>query len=246
MRSNPMIRKGFAGSNAYDGPAMTISGTRNKTFLLVSITALVSIFSFLLCLFNISTTGSLGTAYGLSTFGSIGALVLALVTTFKPTLAKTTSIIYAVFEGLLIGSISLVFELYFPGIIIRTMFLTLLAVILTLALYKKDPTVGGRIRKGVMIATLSVVGVSLIGLVFSLFGIPFIFWGNNLLGIGFSLFVVGIAIANLIVDYDNIALGSEYGLPKYMEWYFAFGLLVTIIWLYIEILQLISRIASRD
>lgn len=246
MRSNPMIRKGFSQANAYDGPVMSIKGTRNKTFLLVGITTLISIFSFVLCIMNLYSTGSFSTAYGLSTFGSISALVLALVTSFKPQLSKTTSIIYAVFEGLLIGSISLVFELYFPGIIIRTMLLTLLAVVLTLALYKQDPSVGGRIRKGVMIATLSVVGVSLIGLVFSLFGIPFIFWGNNLVGIGFSLLVVGIAIANLIVDYDNIALGSEYGLPKYMEWYFAFGLLVTIIWLYIEILQLISKIASRD
>ena len=246
MRSNPMIRKGFSQANAYDGPVMSIKGTRNKTFLLVGITTLISIFSFVLCIMNLYSTGSFSTAYGLSTFGSIGALVLALVTSFKPQLSKTTSIIYAVFEGLLIGSISLVFELYFPGIIIRTMLLTLLAVVLTLALYKQDPSVGGRIRKGVMIATLSVVGVSLIGLVFSLFGIPFIFWGNNLVGIGFSLLVVGIAIANLIVDYDNIALGSEYGLPKYMEWYFAFGLLVTIILLYIEILQLISKIASRD
>lgn len=246
MRSNPMIRKGFSQTNAYDGPVMSIKGTRNKTFLLVGITTLISIFSFVLCIMNLYSTGSFSTAYGLSTFSSIGALVLALVTSFKPHLSKTTSIIYAVFEGLLIGSISLVFELYFPGIIIRTMLLTLLAVVLTLALYKQDPSVGGRIRKGVMIATLSVVGVSLIGLVFSLFGIPFIFWGNNLVGIGFSLLMVGIAIANLIVDYDNIALGSEYGLPKYMEWYFAFGLLVTIIWLYIEILQLISKIASRD
>lgn len=246
MRSNPMIRKGFSQANAYDGPVMSIKETRNKTFLLVGITTLISIFSFVLCIMNLYSTGSFSTAYGLSTFGSIGALVLALVTSFKPHLSKTTSIIYAVFEGLLIGSISLVFELYFPGIIIRTMLLTLLAVVLTLALYKQDPSVGGRIRKGVMIATLSVVGVSLIGLVFSLFGISFIFWGNNLVGIGFSLLVVGIAIANLIVDYDNIALGSEYGLPKYMEWYFAFGLLVTIIWLYIEILQLISKIASRD
>lgn len=246
MRSNPMIRKGFSQANAYDGPVMSIKGTRNKTFLLVGITTLISIFSFVLCIMNLYSTSSFSTAYSLSTFGSIGALVLALVTSFKPHLSKTTSIIYAVFEGLLIGSISLVFELYFPGIIIRTMLLTLLAIVLTLALYKQDPSVGGRIRKGVMIATLSVVGVSLIGLVFSLFGISFIFWGNNLVGIGFSLLVVGIAIANLIVDYDNIALGSEYGLPKYMEWYFAFGLLVTIIWLYIEILQLISKIASRD
>lgn len=246
MRSNPIIQKGVSQTHTYDGPVMSIKGTRNKTFLLVGITTLISIFSFILCIMNFNTTGSFGITYTLSTFSSIGAVVLALITSFKPHLSKTTSILYAVCEGLLIGSISLVFELAFPGIVLRTMLLTLLAVALTLALYKRDPSIGGRIRKGVLIATLSIAGISLIGLLFSLFGIPFIVWGNNLIGILFSLVVVGIAIANLIVDYDNIALGSEYGLPQYMEWYFAFGLLVTIIWLYVEILQLISKIASRE
>ena len=242
MRSNPMIRRGFSDAQAYDGPAMTISGTRNKTFILVGITILLSIGSFFL-----SSNGSTSSiAYGLTTISSIGALILALITTFKPHLAKTTSILYAVCEGILLGSISAIFNTYFEGIAIKTVFLTLLSVVLTLAIYKHDPSIGGKVRKGVIIATLSVCGVSLIGLVFSLFGIPFIFWGNSLIGIGFSLLVVGIAIANLIVDYDNIAMGAQYGLPKYMEWYFAFGLLVTIIWLYIEILQLIAKMASRD
>nr|WP_307992380.1 Bax inhibitor-1/YccA family protein [uncultured Niameybacter sp.] len=242
MRSNPMIRKGFSDSQAYDGPAMTISGTRNKTFILVGITILLSIGSFLL-----SSSGSTSSiAYGLTTISSIGALILALITTFKPHLAKTTSILYAVCEGILLGSISAIFNTYFEGIAIKTVFLTLLSVVLTLAIYKHDPSIGGKVRKGVIIATLSVCGVSLLGLVFSLFGIPFIFWGNSLIGIGFSLLVVGVAIANLIVDYDNIAMGADYGLPEHMEWYFAFGLLVTIVWLYIELLQLLAKVASRD
>lgn len=242
MRSNPMIRKGFSDAQAYDGPAMTISGTRNKTFILVGITILLSIGSFLL-----SSSGSTSSiAYGLTTISSIGALILALITTFKPHLAKTTSILYAVCEGILLGSISAIFNTYFEGIAIKTVFLTLLSVVLTLAIYKHDPSIGGKVRKGVIIATLSVCGVSLLGLVFSLFGIPFIFWGNSLIGIGFSLLVVGVAIANLIVDYDNIAMGADYGLPEHMEWYFAFGLLVTIVWLYIELLQLLAKVASRD
>lgn len=242
MRSNPMIRKGFSDAQAYDGPAMTISGTRNKTFILVGITILLSIGSFFL-----SSNGSTSSiAYGLTTISSIGALILALITTFKPHLAKTTSILYAVCEGILLGSISAIFNTYFEGIAIKTVFLTLLSVVLTLALYKHDPSIGGKVRKGVIIATLSVCGVSLLGLVFSLFGIPFIFWGNSLIGIGFSLLVVGVAIANLIVDYDNIAMGADYGLPEHMEWYFAFGLLVTIVWLYIELLQLLAKVASRD
>lgn len=244
MRSNPMIRRGFSDAQAYDGPAMTISGTRNKTFILVAITILVSIGSFLLS--SSGSASSTSMAYGLTTISSIGALILALITTFKPQLAKTTSILYAVCEGILLGSISAIFNTYFEGIAIKTVFLTLLSVVLTLALYKYDPSIGGKVRKGVIIATLAICGVSLLGLVFSLFGIPFIFWGNSLVGIGFSLFVVGVAIANLIVDYDNIAMGANYGLPQHMEWYFAFGLLVTIIWLYIELLQLLAKVASRD
>ena len=242
MRSNPMIRKGFAKTEAYDGPAMTISGTRNKTFIMLGITAIAYIVSW----FAILTSGSVGTAYTMSTVAGIAALVLAIITCVKPARAKTFGLLYATCEGLLLGSISLVFELMYPGIVTRTLLLTLLAVVFTLLLYKQAPELGTKIRKGVMIATLSVVAVSVLGLVFSLFGIQFILWSASPIGIVFSLVVVGIAIANLIVDYDNVARGAQYGLPEYMEWYFAFGILVTVVWLYIEILNLLSRMASRN
>lgn len=242
MRSNPMIRKGFDAVNAHDGTVMTLKGTRNKTLLMIGVTALTFIMSW----FIILMSGTISTAYTISTVASIVGLILAIVTSLNPHRAKTFGLLYAMCEGLLIGSISIVFETMFPGIVARTLVLTLLAVVFTLLLYNHSPSLGGKIRRGVMIATFSVAAVSLLGLVFSLFGIPFILWGNNLMGIGFSLLVVGIAIANLIVDYDNIVQGVEYGLSKHMEWYFAFGILVTIVWLYIEILELLSRMINRE
>lgn len=242
MKSNPFIRRGFKDIQAYDGPAMTISGTRNKTFILLGLTAL----SFFVSLSIIFSSGTLNTAYTLSTFGAIGGLIVALITVFKPQNARITASLYAIFEGILLGSISLIFEVRFPGIATRALLLTLLAVAFTLLLYREAPDLAGKIRKGVIIATLSIVAMSFLGLIFSLFGIPFILWGNSTLGIGFSLVVVGVAIANLMIDYDNIVLGTRYGLPEYMEWFFAFGLLVTIIWIYLELLRLLSKIASRD
>lgn len=242
MRSNPMIRKGFSQSEAFDHTqgVMTVKGTRNKSLALLAVVVVAFLASWYAVLF----TGV--SPYTLSTVSGIAALVLAILTIMKPHLAKTTSLLYATFEGLLVGSLSIVFEAMYPGIVTRAVVLTLLAVLFTLLLYKEVPTLGDKIRKGVMIATLAVVGVSLIGLLFSLFGIPFVFFGNSMIGIGFSLVVVGVAAANLIVDYDNIAKGTRYGLPKQMEWYFAFGIMVTIIWLYMELLHVLAQIASRD
>ncbi|MGL6175049.1 MAG: Bax inhibitor-1/YccA family protein [Cellulosilyticaceae bacterium] len=242
MRSNPMIRRSFSQAEQFDKVqgVMTVKGTRNKSLALLGVLVIAFIASWYAVLF----TGV--SPYALSTVSGIAALVLAIVTMVKPHLAKTTSLLYATFEGLLVGSISIVFEMVYPGIVTRAVVLTLLAVLFTLLLYREVPTLGQKIRQGVMIATLAVLGVSLIGLFFSIFGIPFVFWGNSLIGIGFSLLVVGIAAANLIVDYDNIAQGAKYGLPKQMEWYFSFGLMVTVIWLYMELLHVLAQIASRD
>lgn len=242
MRSNPFIRSGFKNIQAYDGPAMTISGTRNKTFILLAITAL----SFFASLYIILLNGLMSTAYTLSLVGAIGAIVLAIITAFKPEKARITSLFYALFEGLFLGSISLIFEARYPGIATRSLILTLLAVAFTLVLYREAPSLATKLRKGVMIATLCVGSIYLLGLLFSLAGIPFIMFGSSPIGILFSLVVVLIAIANLMIDYDNIVLGTHYGLPEYMEWFFAFGLLVTIVWLYLELLRLLSKLTSRN
>lgn len=242
MKSNPMIRRGLSRSEAFDTSqgVMTIKGARNKTLALLGVLVIAFIASWYAILF----TGV--NPYTLSTVSGVAALILAFVTAFKPHLAKTTSLIYVTFEGLFLGSLSIVFEMIYPGIVTPAVILTFLAVLFTLLLYKEVPTLGQKIRKGVIIATFAVAAVSMLGLVFSLFGISFIFWGNSAIGIGFSLFVVGVAIANLIVDYDNIYQGAQYGLPKHMEWFFAFGLMLTIVWLYTQILRVLAQFASRD
>lgn len=245
MRSNPMIRKGFNSIEA-DGTAMTFKGTKNKTFLLVGITTIVAFLAFIWSANEVMLNANFNAPYMISIVGAIGGLILAITTCAKPQIAKTTSMLYAAFEGLIVGGMSMSFELYYPGIVGRTLVLTLLAVVFTLLLYKEVPTLGAKIRKGVMIATACIVGISLMGLLFSLFGANFLLWGNNIFAIGFSIVVVGIAIANLIVDYDNIAIGVQHGFPSYMEWYFAFGILVTIVWLYLEIMQLVARLANRN
>ena len=207
MRSNPFIRRGMSNVATYDGPAMTLSGAKNKTFILLGITALGFAASWLAVLMS----GSLLTATTLIGVSSIVAIVLAMITCFNPARAKTFGMLYAVCEGLLIGSFSLVFELtVFPGIVVRTMILTFLAVLFTLVLYNYAPDLAGKIRRGVLIATLSIAAISILGLVFSLFGIPFIFWNATPLGIGFSAVVVLIAIANLMIDYDNMEIGRAH------------------------------------
>ncbi len=234
-----MIRKGLAQNNTYEGATMTVVGTRNKTLLMLAVTALAFIATWFIVMLNPSLAVTLSSAAGIT------ALVLALVATFNPHRAKTFGLLYALCEGVVVGSVSFVLERMFEGIVARTTLLTLLAVVFTLLLYNQAPTLGSKIRRGVMIATLCVAASSLIGFFFSLFGIPFFLWTGGI-GILFSLVVVVIAIANLIVDYDNVVQGAAQGLPQYMEWYFAFGIMVTVIWLYMELLRLLALIASND
>lgn len=246
MRSNPLIRRGLSEAESYDYAqgVMTVKGTRNKSIALLGVLAIAFVIGWYTNMnMMMSGTGSYTVFMGVV---GIVTFALAIITMFKPHLAKMTSLLYVTCEGLLLGSISLVFEAMYPGIVQNTVILTMLAVLFTLLLYKQVPTLGQKIRKGVMIATFSVAGIMLIGLFFSLFGIPFVFFGSNPLGIAFGVAVVGIAAANLIVDYDNIYRGAQGQLPKYMEWFFAFGLMVTIIWLYLELLNLLMRIISRD
>ncbi len=124
--------------------------------------------------------------------------------------------------------------------------LTLLAVIFTLLLYKEAPDLASKIRTGVIILTFTIFATSMVGLVISLFGGNFVLFGTSPIAIGFSALTVIVAIANLMLDYDNIVYGSRMGLPKEMEYFFAVGVLVTVVWVYIEMLQLLAKIALRS
>ena len=183
--------------------------------------------------------------------GLIGGFIVALVTVFKKEWAPITVPIYAVLEGLALGGISKLYaEMFEPGIVPQAISLTLGILIALVFAYKtKIIRATENFKLGVFAATAGIGIVYLISFLMSFFGgigLPIMNPANaSMLSIGFSLFVVVIASLNLVMDFDFIEKGVENGAPKYMEWYSAFGLLVTLIWLYIEILSLLAKLSSR-
>jgi len=227
---------------------MTVQGTINKTFLL-----LLLIFAAAAYTWNqfynapdLATGASIVTKWML--IGGIGGFVVALVTVFKKSWAKITTPIYAVLEGLFLGGISAYFEAQFQGIVIQAVGLTFGTLFAMLFAYKTGMIkVTKKFRTGVMAATGGIFVMYLVSFVLGLFGINVGFLHNSsILSIIISLVVIVIAAMNLVLDFDLIERGAQANAPKYMEWYAAFGLMVTLVWLYIEFLRLLSKISSRN
>jgi uncharacterized YccA/Bax inhibitor family protein len=219
---------------------MTIEGTVNRTaFLLLLLVATAT--------WTWSQTAAGVPVGGYLLGGILGGLVAALVTIFKPTWAPVTAPIYALLEGLALGAISAYFQARFPGIVIQAVALTFGVLFALLLAYRSGLIpVTQNFRLGVVAATGGIAIFYLVAIVLGFFhiSIPFLHEGSWL-GIGFSLFVVVIAALNLVLDFDFIEKGAEQGAPKVMEWYAAFGLIVTLVWLYLEILRLLSKLRSR-
>ena len=219
---------------------MTVEGTVNKTAI-----------SLVILLLTATWTWNMGLGDprvgGLVMVGVIGGLVTALVTVFKKTWAPYTTPAYAALEGLALGGISAAFESRYPGIASQAVFLTFGTLGSLLLAYRSGVIrATENFKLGVFAATGGIALVYLVGFVMSFFGagIPLIH-ESGLVGIGFSLIVVVVAALNLVLDFDFIEQGAERGAPKYMEWYGAFGLLVTLIWLYLEMLRLLSKLQER-
>jgi uncharacterized YccA/Bax inhibitor family protein len=223
------------------GEVMTIGGTVNKTGLSLLILLVAATYTW-----NAGAAGDAGV--GMWTMvGVIGGLVAAMVTIFKKEWAPVTTPIYAALEGLALGGISVVFERSYPGIVSQAVFLTFGTLGALLLAYRTGLIKATEnFKLGVFAATGGIMFIYLISFVMSFFGtsIPLIH-SSGTFGILFSLFVVGIAALNLVLDFDFIEQGAERGAPKYMEWYGAFGLLVTLIWLYLEILRLLAKLQDR-
>ena len=181
--------------------------------------------------------------------GAIGGFVVALVTVFKKTWAPYTAPLYAVLQGLFLGAISATFEQRFPGIVMQAVALTFGTLGALLMAYRSGLIKATEnFKLGVVAATGGIAILYLVNIGMGLFGFKgmgFIHEGS-LMGIAFSGFVVVIAALNLVLDFDFIEKGVEQGAPKYMEWYGAFGLLVTLVWLYLEMLRLLSKLQSRN
>jgi uncharacterized YccA/Bax inhibitor family protein len=243
---NPVVsEKIFDKVLSHEGDLMTVRGTINKFG-----------FMFLMVLGAASFTWSLyyqGQNVMPWMIGSmIGGFVVALVIMFKKEWAPYLALGYALLQGLFLGAISAIFNAAFaesqPGIIMQAVLLTFGTAGAMFALYyfrviQATPV----FKRVIIIATAGIAIFYLIAFVLRLFGVqmPYLH-DNSMIGIGISLFIVAIAALNLILDFDRIEQGANHGAPKYFEWYSAFGLMVTIIWLYLEILRLLSKLASRD
>jgi uncharacterized YccA/Bax inhibitor family protein len=228
---------------------MTVNGTVNRTAVLLAIAGITATFAWEQSLRDAPNIGDapvfVPSAWLI--IGGIGGFITAIVTIFKKTWAPMTAPVYAAFEGLLLGGVSAGFNVLYPGIVLQAVMGTFGTLAALLFAYRS-----GLIRAtenfklGVAAATGGIAIIYLVGFVMSFFGagIPYIH-ESGMIGIGFSLFVVVIAALNLVLDFDFIEQGAARGAPKYLEWYAAFGLLVTLVWLYFEMLRLLAKLRDR-
>lgn len=219
---------------------MTLGGTVNKTALALVILLIAAAY--------VWNRGAADPSVGAWVMVSVVAgFVIALLTVFKQTWAPFTTPIYAALEGLALGGISVVFEARYPGIVSQAVFLTFGTLGALLLAYRSGVIrATENFKLGVVAATGGIVLMYLLSFVLGFFGVnvPLIH-SSGTFGILFSMFVVVIAALNLVLDFDFIEQGVARGAPKHMEWYGAFGLLVTLVWLYLEILHLLSKLQSR-
>jgi uncharacterized YccA/Bax inhibitor family protein len=240
--SNPALRDDvFNVARVDGGAAMTVNGTVNKTGLLLILALLTASASWVL-----GTGGGSGVA-GWAIGASLVGLAVAIATIVRPRWSPVTAPIYALVEGVVLGLVSMWFEASYPGIAIQAVALTFGVFGVMLVLYRTGVIkVTQRFRAGVLGATLGIAVVYLVSLVLGLFGVRVPFLNDaSPLGILISLAIVTVAALNLVLDFDLIDRGARSGAPAYMEWYAAFGLLVTLVWLYLELLRLLAKLRER-
>ena len=244
LKESTFLDLGSGAVVARDGEAMTLNGTVNKTGILLLLAVLTGAFSWS----QIEVTQEGATGMGYLWGGLIGGFVLALVTIFKKEWAPVTAPLYALVEGLFLGAISALYNHMYEGIVTQAVMLTFGTLFALLMAYRSGLIKATEnFKLGVVAATGGIALVYLLSMVLRMFGkdVPLIH-DSGIVGIGFSLFVIVIAALNLVLDFDFIESGVEAGAPKYMEWYAGFGLMVTLVWLYLEFLRLLAKLQSRD
>lgn len=241
--SNPVFsEKVFDQERILDGECMTINGTINKTFILLAFLSATSLY-----VWNLFLQGFTDRVATLEIVGLVSSLIIFMIIRFNPKIISIMAPIFALAEGLFIGGFSVRVETIYPGVAIQAVGGTIVTLFVMLALYRVGAIrCSEKFRSVIFISTLSIAGIYIVNLVGSFFGlqIPQIFT-PSLIGIGFSVLVIVIAALNLILDFDFIERGTQNSIDKNFEWYGAFALLVTLVWLYIEILNLLAKLRSR-
>lgn len=246
--SNPVLRgKVFQNLPAATGEPMTVNGTIARTGLLLVLMLITGWWTwhhFMLAGGAVNPVAGMSAVQPFLWGGLIAGLVLALAGSFKPNWTPVTAPLYALAEGTFLGGISAMFEVQYHGIVLQAILASVGVLVVMLALYRTGVIkVTQRFRMGVIAATGGILLLYLAAWLLSAFthvNMSFAYGGGGTWGVVFSLFVVCIAALNLVLDFDLIERAAEQGVPKYMEWYGAFALMVTLVWLYIQMLQLLA------
>lgn len=254
--SNPAFsEKIFSKAGAYTSEeTMTVQGTMNKALLMLLLVVLGAAFTWKGFFDSMPLDATEKVALPTSVMiwmlvGGIGGFITSLVVIFSPKSSPIAAPIYAVLEGLFLGGISAFFALQYTGnIIIQAVGLTFITFFLMLTAYRSGwIKVTEKFRTIILVATGAIALMYFLSFILGLFGVHMGFiHSNGLIGIGISIVIIAIAALNLLLDFDFIDRATHHGAPKYMEWFGAFGLMVTLIWLYIEFLRLLSKLYSRD
>lgn len=247
---NPVLSEQLFRKSAQSGATgvMTVGGTATKTLLLLFMVIAGAAYSWKMYYEAINPASVNGWMMG----GALVGFILAMVISFKPTTAPFLSPIYAAAEGLFLGGISAMFNNQFaetaPNIVINSVALTLLTALIMFTVYRANIIkVNGTFMKVMSIALITIVVFYFGSFILSLFGVDTsVLHNSSPLSIGISIVIVAVAAFSLLMDYNFIEKASAAGAPKYMEWYGAFGLIVTLVWLYLEILKLLAKFNSRD
>lgn len=252
--SNPLFgqnRFQSASSTAYGEDTMTLNGTINKTALIIGFVFATAFFVWQK-FFNVYDPLAPGAATSAVTpyllIGGIGGFITAIIATFSPRKAGFFTPIYAIFEGMLLGGLSAIFEAQFPGLVVRAVALTFAVFLSMLLVYRQGIIkVTGKFRRGMISAMMGLMMVYLVSWIAGMFGADVSYLsGSGSFGLIFALIVTGISAFSLLLDFDFIERNAAAGAPKHMEWYSVFGLLVSLVWLYINLLRLLSIFANRD
>lgn len=234
-------------SERVSSAVMTVKGTMTKTLLLLLMVAAGAAYTWKVFYESLDPSSVTSYMYG----GLFGGFVLAMIISFVPKTAPYLTPFYAAGEGLFLGGISAMFNTAFaetaPNIIFNAVALTLLTAVVMFTIYRKEIVkVTDKFRKVILISLTTILIYYVVCMLLRLFGVNLdILYGGNMLSIIISVVIVGVAAFSLLLDFDFITKASQAGAPKYMEWYGAFGLVVTLVWLYLEILKLLSKFAAN-
>ncbi|MBN1925540.1 MAG: Bax inhibitor-1/YccA family protein [Prolixibacteraceae bacterium] len=252
--TNPFFgKKAFQNvqSVSYTQETMTVKGAMNKTALII-LFVFASAFYTWQKFFNVyvpeSPQAGISAVSVYLLIGGIGGFITAIIASFSPRKAGFFTPVYAILEGMFLGGLSAILEAQFPGLVIRAVALTFAVFAGMLFIYRQGIIkVTGKFRRGMIAAIFGILLVYLVGWIGSLFGANISFlYGGGTFGLIFSIVVTAISAFSLLLDFDFIERGAMAGAPKYMEWYGVFGLLVSLVWLYINILRLLTIFAGRD